>query len=149
MRHIVGINCPKVWHDCLDCVYSLLRNHSIPSQSQACHVVFENVNTLGNFIKILTLSWVCIIRMEISWEYFFPVMPLIFLPYSQAESNTNTNLTGFMYIKMKNNRGKVLISTCPEFNLLYFGTHMLSCSFVTPIPSGLSLMSLPRRQFKG
>lgn len=33
-------------------------------------------------------------------------MPLIFLPYSQAESNTNTNLTGFMYIKMKNKQGK-------------------------------------------
>lgn len=70
---------------------------------------------------------------------FFPVMPFVFLRYSQAESNTNTKLTEFMYIKMKNNHGKVLISTCPEFNLVYFGTYIVSCSFVAFIPSGLSL----------
>lgn len=70
---------------------------------------------------------------------FFPMMLLIFLAYNQAESNTTTKLTEVMYIKMKNNQRKVLISEYLEFSLGYFGTNIPNCAFVTFIPTGLSL----------
>lgn len=70
---------------------------------------------------------------------FLPVMLLYFLLLTR-QSYTNTKLTEVRYIKMKNGQGKVLISQFPEFNLVCFGINILNYSFVTVIPTVLSLM---------
>lgn len=138
---MVGASLPKWFCDCLlaSCVCSPPSQHYIPPQSQVCHVVFENVNTLGNFIKILTLSWVCIIRIEISWEYFSQWCCLYFLVImKQRAVPIQSSLKS---CTLKWNQRKILISTCPEFSLVYFGTNILNYPFVlcaTYVLTGLS-----------
>ena len=70
MKPVADTRWPRVCRD--GSVAGRLRSLPSKSQSQVCQVAFENVNTIGTFIKILTLSWAYIIRMEISGEYFFP-----------------------------------------------------------------------------
>lgn len=153
MRHIVDTNCPKVWHDCsvVGSVCSLPRNHCIPFQSQACHVVFENVNTLGNFIKILTLSWVCIIRMAISWEYFSLWCHLYFFLIARQRAIPIQSSLNSCTLKWKITRER------------YWFQHVQSSIWIIWGPTGWTVhllhsfqvgchwwdARLPRRQFKG
>lgn len=53
---------------------------------------------------------------------------LVSLSYNQAESSSGAKLTEVMYVEMKNNQRKILISKVTKFSLANFGTNTPSGS---------------------